>query len=344
MTEHEKWMTLACLEAEKGFGQTSPNPLVGAIAVGNSKVLSSGYHHRAGSGHAEVNCLQDNIDYSNATLYVTLEPCSTHGRTPPCTEKIIQSGITNVIIGNLDPNPAHAGKAISILQKAGISVTHNVLKEKCWKINLPFYKWIQTGTPFVHLKMAMTLDGKIATENGHSKWITGPEAREEVQKMRQRCDAIMVGGETIRQDNSSLTVQRNPWTQPQRYIWSSQQNWDQNLKVFQDEDHKKARLCKPINALSWEKLLKEMGSNETTCLLLEGGGELAANALNAGVVDQVSFFIAPKILTGKNSRPVTAGPSPTSLNEALNLQNIQTKNFGNDILIEGYLSDIWQFN
>ncbi|MCM8539941.1 MAG: bifunctional diaminohydroxyphosphoribosylaminopyrimidine deaminase/5-amino-6-(5-phosphoribosylamino)uracil reductase RibD, partial [Lentisphaeraceae bacterium] len=185
MNTNEKWMELACLEAEKAAGLTSPNPIVGAVAVKDGKLISKGFHKKAGTGHAEVNCLNDNIDFTGATLYVTLEPCSSHGRTPPCTEKVIKSGISEVFIGTLDPNPDHAGQAVKILEDAGISVKHGVLKERCWNLNLPFFKWIQTKRPLVILKMAMTLDGKIATKNGQSQWITGAEARNEVQVLRK---------------------------------------------------------------------------------------------------------------------------------------------------------------
>ena len=342
MTEHEKWMELACQEAEKAFGQTHPNPLVGAIAVEKGEIISAGYHHRAGEAHAEVNCLKDDLDFSKSTLYVTLEPCSTHGRTPPCTEKVIGSKVQKVVIGNLDPNPDHAGRAVKILEEAGIEVIHSVLQERCWNLNLPFYKWIQTNKPFVHLKMAMTLDGKIATKEGQSKWITGPEAREQVQLMRKECDAIMVGGETIRQDDSSLRVTLEKWDQPQRYIWSSKSDFSEKLKALKNDDGKSAIITKPQTTSEWNSLLTDMGKSEITCLLLEGGGELASNALQAGIVDKVSFFIAPKILGGRDSRTPVGGFSPSSLNEALELQNVLYSTYGKDLLIRGFLSEIWK--
>lgn len=342
MTSDEKWMELACQEAEKAQGLTSPNPVVGAITVKNGELLSSGYHKKAGTGHAEVNCLTDSIDFRDATLYVTLEPCSSHGRTPPCTERVIKSGIKKVFIGTLDPNPDHAGKAVEILKKAGIEVEHGILKERCWNLNLPFFKWIQTGKPLVTLKMAMTLDGKIATKSGKSQWITGEEARNEVQRLRKVSDAIMVGGETVRLDNPSLKVKETEFpAQPQRFIWSSQVEWDKSLKCF-DDDGKTAQLTKPQNKNEWNSFLEKIGSQEISSLLIEGGGELAANALESEIVDVVKFFIAPKILLGRDSRPVIGGSSPDSLSDALDLQNVSTKQFGNDILIEGFLSDIWE--
>lgn len=342
MTTDEKWMELACQEAQKAEGLTSPNPIVGAVAVKNGQLLSSGYHKKAGTGHAEVNCLKENIDYTGATLYVTLEPCSSHGRTPPCTEKVISSGITKVVIGTLDPNPDHAGNAINILEKENIKVKHGVLKDRCWQLNLPFFKWIQTGRPFVTLKMAMTLDGKIATKGGQSQWITGPEAREEVQRLRRISDAIMVGGETVRLDNPSLKVKDDNFpAQPQRYIWTSQNEWDQSLKCF-DDDGKTAKCVKPSDKKEWDDFLKDVASQELSSLLIEGGGELAASALHSGIVDAVKFFIAPKILLGRDSRPVIGGLSPESLNEALDLQNTSTAQYGKDYLIEGFLTDIWK--
>jgi diaminohydroxyphosphoribosylaminopyrimidine deaminase / 5-amino-6-(5-phosphoribosylamino)uracil reductase len=338
MTEDEKWMNLACDEAMLALGQTSPNPLVGAIAVKNGKLLSKGHHHKAGLAHAEVDCLKSNIDYTGATLYVTLEPCSTSGRTPPCTKKIIEKNISRVVIGTLDPNPEHAGAAIKILKEKGIEVTVNVAVDRCWKMNLGFFKWIRYKKPYVILKMAMTLDGKIATKDGQSKWITGPEAREKVQELRKWCGAIMVGGETVINDNCGLTVNQSNWQQPQRLIWSSRENFPKNLKVF-NADGAKATIIKPTNTNQWNQLLDELGQKDINSLLLEGGGELAANALAAGIVDQVSFFIAPKILLGRDSRPVVAGDSPFSLDEAISIINWQHEAIGSDLLITGYTNE-----
>lgn len=342
MKTDKDWMELACKEAEKATGLTSPNPIVGAVAVRGGKLLSSGYHHKAGSGHAEVECLKKGIDFKGATLYVTLEPCSTHGRTPPCTEAILIAGISKVVIGTLDPNPSHAGRAVKILQDRGIEVVHGVLKERCWNLNLPFFKWIRDKKPLVVLKMAMTLDGKIATKSGQSQWITGPESRQKVQDLRKASDAVMVGGETVRLDDPSLKVKEDNFAaQPQRYIWSSQTDWNKDLKCFA-KDGKSANVIKPTNKKEWLAELEKMGQDQITSLLIEGGGELAASALDAGIVDIVYFFIAPKILLGRDSRPVIGGNSPDSLAAALELQNTETSKFGNDILIKGFLSDIWK--
>ncbi|MCH2206604.1 MAG: bifunctional diaminohydroxyphosphoribosylaminopyrimidine deaminase/5-amino-6-(5-phosphoribosylamino)uracil reductase RibD [Lentisphaerales bacterium] len=341
MTDDEKWMNLACDEALKAFGQTSPNPLVGAVAVKDNKLISTGYHHKAGLAHAEVDCLKENIDYTGATIYVTLEPCSTHGRTPPCTQKIIDNKIKRVVIGTLDPNPDHAGRAVKILQDQNIDVTTNIISERCWSLNPGFFKWISQGKPYVILKMAMTLDGKIATKTGQSKWITGPEAREEVQRLRQWCDAIMVGGETVKLDDSGLKVALENWKQPKRYIWSSRKDLPENAKVF-DKDGAAAEYKKPIDKDSWNSFLTELADREYTSLLLEGGGELAANALSSDIVDEICFFIAPKILTGRDSRPVVGGLSPDSLDDSINVRKWAHKSFGNDLCITGYLNDLYQ--
>lgn len=341
MKSDEEWMNLACEEALKAFGQTSPNPIVGAVAIRDGELISSGYHHKAGEAHAEVNCLVDGIDFTGATLYVTLEPCSTFGRTPPCTQKIIDKKIKRVVIGTLDPNPDHAGKAVKILEKHNISVKTSVAAKRCWSLNPGFLKWISQKKPYVILKMAMTLDGKIATKGGQSKWITGPESREEVQKLRRWCDAIMVGGETVKLDNSGLKVNQKDWTQPQRYIWSSKKHLPSSAKVF-DDDGSSAIYEKPVSQSEWQDFLAELGANNYTSLLLEGGGELAANALKNKAVDEIRFFIAPKILTGRDSRSVVGGDSPESLSESLNIVHWQNQSFGEDICITGYLNNSWE--
>ncbi|MDD2479905.1 MAG: bifunctional diaminohydroxyphosphoribosylaminopyrimidine deaminase/5-amino-6-(5-phosphoribosylamino)uracil reductase RibD, partial [Victivallaceae bacterium] len=219
----QELMRKALQMAKKGWGLTSPNPIVGAIIVKNGEIVGQGYHAKAGDAHAEINAIRDaGKQADGADLYITLEPCSTHGRTPPCTEAIKNAGIKRVFIGALDPNPRHSGIALLILHEAGVQVFDNILREECENVNEAFFKWIATGKPFVLLKQAMTLDGKIATQSGVSQWITGPEARERVQWLRQWADAIMVGAGTARLDRPSLKV-RNPenWPrQPRRIVVS----------------------------------------------------------------------------------------------------------------------------
>ena len=333
----ENYMLAALELAEKAWGQTSPNPLVGAVVVKNNEIIGRGYHHCAGEAHAEVNALCDaGDDAQGADIYVTLEPCSTFGRTPPCTQAIIDAGIKKVFVGSVDPNPAHAGKGLEILKQAGIETVHGLEKETCDKLNEAFFVWITSGRPFVTLKMAMTLDGKIATAAGQSKWITGPAAREHVQYLRKWCDAIMVGGETVRQDSPGLIVRDVDvdWQQPLKLIATRSMNDKDLLKYFPD---KSARAVSPSSRKEWRDLLTELGKENITSLLIEGGGELAAEVLNAEIVNKVEFHIAPKILGGKDSRPVVGGESPLTLDEAKFLRDYKLEIAGNDIIVSGYL-------
>ncbi|MFA7230454.1 MAG: bifunctional diaminohydroxyphosphoribosylaminopyrimidine deaminase/5-amino-6-(5-phosphoribosylamino)uracil reductase RibD [Victivallaceae bacterium] len=335
---HTEYMKLAIKLAESAWGMTSPNPLVGAVIVTDGQIVGRGYHHRAGEPHAEVNALRDaGTSAAGADIYVTLEPCSTHGRTPPCTEAIIQSGIKRVFIGSTDPNPAHAGKGAQILKKAGIEVFCGIEKELCDRLNEAFFKWITLKKPFVILKMAMTLDGKIATADGESKWITGPEARARVQQLRKWADAIMVGGETVRRDCPSLTVRDEPeWLrQPERIIASRTFSPEELQEYFPEGN--KPQIISASSPAEWNNILLQLGEKQITALLIEGGGELAAEVLRAGIVDQIEFHIAPKILGGRDSRTVVGGKSPMSLAETLQLSRVKVETAGPDIIISGYL-------
>ncbi len=328
--------------ARMGWGLTSPNPMVGAVIVRDGEVIGRGYHFKAGEAHAEINALADaarhGSELKNATLYVTLEPCCTTGRTPPCTDAIIAAGIGRVVIGSLDPNPNHTGRGVELLEAAGIQTTTGVEQSECSELNRAFFKWIATGKPFVVLKMAMTLDGKIATESGDSKWITGIEARRRVQTLRRWADAIMIGGETVRQDEPKLTV-REPDTwprQPLRVIASRSMDDDELLKFFPDENFERVEL--ETNE-EWHSMLIRLGARGITALLIEGGGELAAAAIDAGAVDMVEFHIAPKLLGGRDSRPVLGGNNPDSMEFARKLHKVKVEHYGEDIAISGYLEE-----
>jgi diaminohydroxyphosphoribosylaminopyrimidine deaminase/5-amino-6-(5-phosphoribosylamino)uracil reductase len=315
------------------------------VVVSAGAIVGAGYHHRAGLPHAEVNALAAAGEQARgATLYVTLEPCSTSGRTPPCTQAIIRAGIRRVVIGCLDPNPKHAGQGVEILRQQGIEVISGVEERACLRLNEAFFHWIRTKRPLVMLKMAMTLDGKIAAQSGQSKWITGGQARSRVQKMRQWADAIMVGGETVRLDNPGLTV-RTPqgWPrQPQKLVWTrhTAADFDPDLAIFADPE-RPPRFVAPATPEQWQTLLEQLGAEDMTALLIEGGGELAAAALRAGIVDKLAFFIAPKILGGRGSRPVVGGENPLSLGEALPLKHITYEQVGKDLQITGYLNDVY---
>lgn len=333
----EKYMLQALELAKKAWGQTSPNPMVGAVVVKDDEIIGRGYHHRAGEAHAEVNALRDAGEKAKgANIYVTLEPCSTFGRTPPCTQAIIDAGIKKVFVGSVDPNPAHAGKGLEILKGAGIETVSGIAKEACDKLNETFFHWITTGKPFVILKMAMTLDGKIATAEGKSKWITGPAARKHVQHLRKWCDAIMIGGETVRKDSPGLIVRdtKKLWKQPLKLIATRSMNDNDLLEYFPD---KSARAISLDSSDQWHDLLTELGRENITALLIEGGGELAAETLNAGIVDKIEFHIAPKILGGKDSRPVVGGKNPITLDEAKFLRDYKLEIVGDDIIISGYI-------
>jgi diaminohydroxyphosphoribosylaminopyrimidine deaminase/5-amino-6-(5-phosphoribosylamino)uracil reductase len=367
------FMRQALRLARRGCGATSPNPMVGAILVKGGKIIGRGWHRRAGLPHAEIEALRDaqkrGHNPKGAILYVTLEPCCTHGRTPPCTEAIISAGIKKVIVGATDPNPKHAGKGFKILQRAGIEVAHGILGDECEELNEAFNHWIVSRTPFVTVKAAMTLDGKIATASGESKWITGEKARAHGMKLRQASDAILVGINTILADNPSLTARiQNSESRIQnkklrRIIFDSMARTPATAKVVGDEfaalttivvskiapKKRAAALAEKVNVLiapvkksqianrksqidlRW--LLKKLGAENVTSLLVEGGGEVNASFLLGGFAQRVAFFYAPKILGGRDSRKGVAGEGALKLADAIQLQEIEWKRIGEDLLM-----------
>jgi diaminohydroxyphosphoribosylaminopyrimidine deaminase/5-amino-6-(5-phosphoribosylamino)uracil reductase len=353
--------------AKRSYGMTSPNPLVGAVLVKSGKIIGRGWHRRAGLPHAEIEALRDAQKRGHnpraATLYVTLEPCCTHGRTPPCTDAIIAAGIKKVVVGATDPNPQHAGKGFKILRQAGVAVVHGILADECARLNEAFNHWIVHRTPFVTVKAAMTLDGKIATANGESKWITGEQARAAGMKLRQGGDAILVGINTILADNPSLTFRKRKQKSLRRIILDSLARTPLTAKVVSDEyaamttivvgkaapKKRVAALAKRVNILvaptrkaesgkrkaeidlRW--LLKKLGAENVTSLLVEGGGEVNASFLLGGFAQRVAFFYAPKILGGRDARKAVAGDGAKSLAEALQLRAVEWKRIGADLLL-----------
>ena len=335
-----EWMGLALDEARKGWGLCSPNPMVGAAVVDSGGRLAGlGHHAKAGGNHAEINALAavpKDVDLSRATLYVTLEPCSTYGRTPPCCDAIVRSGLRHVVVGCLDANPRHAGAGVERLRAAGVQVEvlpdGSAGHEACRRLNEHFFWWIRRRRPWVILKMGMSLDGKIALPDGQSRWITGPEARRHVQKLRQLAGMIMVGGRTARVDDPRLDV-REPagWPrQPIAAVWTSQ-TLPEGLRMMQVPG-REVVTAKPSTPEGWDGFLSEWGGREVSVLLLEGGGELAANALSCGIVNQVQFIIAPKVIGGRDSAPVVGGNAPACLAEALRLERVETRFLGEDLL------------
>lgn len=327
--------------ALRARGLTNPNPMVGAVLVRDGEVIGRGYHRRAGMPHAEIEALADarsrGNDAAGAELFVTLEPCSTVGRTGACTEAILRAGVSRVVVGCVDPNPRHAGRGLEVLRAAGVEVLSGVLECECAALNRSFFKWIVSGRPFVTLKLATTLDGRIATATGDSKWITGEAARSRVQALRRMADAVMVGGSTLRRDHPQLTV-REPadWPrQPLRIIATHRGVSAGELKEFFPDG--RVETADLPDSAAWGRFLDDLGRRQMIDLLIEGGGELAASALGAGAVDRVEFHVAGKILGGRDSRPAVGGASPEFLAQALKLRNLEVGRLGEDVKITGDL-------
>jgi diaminohydroxyphosphoribosylaminopyrimidine deaminase/5-amino-6-(5-phosphoribosylamino)uracil reductase len=371
--QDEPFMRLALRLARKATGFTSPNPLVGAVLVKGGKILGQGWHHRAGQPHAEIEALRDaerrGHSAKGATLYVTLEPCSTHGRTSPCCDAIRAHQIKRVVVAATDPNPKHSGRGFALLRTAGIAVGTDLLADESSRMNEAFNHWIVHRTPLVTVKAAMTLDGKIATASGDSKWITGEASREWAMKLRLAADAILVGVNTILADDPSLTWRSNakrraqPAKQLRRIILDSTARTPLTAKVVTDPLAAlttivvtKRAPTRRINSLRnrgvnvivaperrgridlrW--LLKHLGDEHVTHLLVEGGGEVNASFLEAGLAHRVAFFYAPKILGGRDSRRAVGGEGARSLKDVIPLRDVVWKKLGNDLLLLARVAD-----
>src|SRR5438067_13513908 len=280
---HEKFMRAALVEAEKASGTTSPNPAVGAVLVLRNRIIARGHHRRAGGDHAEIDCLRKLADPipAAAVLYVTLEPCSTRGRTAPCANYIIQLGVRRVVIGAVDPNPKHQGRAIGLLRAGGIDVRTGVLEDACTRLNEAFNKWIVTGEPFVIAKCGMSLDGYLTRPAGETRWLTSESSRSHAHQLRALVDAIIVGAETIRRDNPRLTVRKGPRrTQPWRVILTKSGRLPRNAIIFRDSV--KARTLVYRNK-SLRAVLRDLGERRVTSVVMEGGGDGVGQALDQGL-------------------------------------------------------------
>ena len=327
-------MRAALREAAKGIGLTSPNPAVGAVIVAGEKIIARGWHHAAGQPHAEIEALRKTKKARGATLYVTLEPCSTHGRTPPCTEAIVAEGIGRVVIGAIDPNPAHAGRGVKILKKAGVAVTAGVLAADCEALNKSFNKWIVTGLPYVHAKAGMSLDGRITRPPGEGQWITSPTSRAHAQKLRARVDAILIGAGTLRADNPRLTVRdvegppaaRQPW----RVVLTRSGDLPRGAHLFTDA-HKDKTLVYTHRSL--RAVLRDLGKRGITSILIEGGGDVLGQAFDARLVDEAHFYIAPLLLGGP--KPAVAGLGAASNDAGARIKNPRYENIGGDLYVFG---------
>ena len=372
MAADKQWMLMALKAAEKGRGQASPNPIVGACLVKGNRLISHGYHRAYGAPHAEVEALRAaGRRARGATLYVTLEPCSTYGKTPPCTEAILEAGISRVVIGALDPNPKHHRRGVAILKKHGIRVKTGVLREEAELQNEAFAKWARTGLPFVTLKMAQSLDGKIALPTGAGHWISSASARQWVHRLRRMHDAVLVGKNTVLQDDPRLTVRprllepkgsekngrvaREPW----RIVLDERGAVSPKARVFKGRGSsilvcseffvrsvlKKFRNTRvtifPLGSkngrLDLQALLRRLGSLGITSLLVEGGGEVAWSFFEGGFVDKIAWILAPKIIGGRDSKTSVEGAGVRSLTRALKVERTQMRRLGDDILLEGYV-------
>lgn len=327
-------MAAAIQEAERGIGYTSPNPAVGAVIEKAGEILSCGWHRQAGGPHAEIEALKalpDPASSDGATLYVTLEPCSTHGRTPPCTDAIIRAKFKRVVIGTLDPNPAHAGRALEILRQAGIETVCGVLEERCRRLNLAFNKWIVTKMPFVIAKAGMTLDARITRPHDEPRWITNDESRSDTHRLRARVDAILVGGETVRVDDPQLTVRGIPGArQPLRVVVTKSGNLPVKAKVLTDEY--KDRTCVFVGR-SLRAVLEQLGRQAVTSVLIEGGMRTLGEAFDERLVDQACFYIAPLLSGGP--KLVTGGLGAGATAESPRIVNAEYTRFGDDLRLLG---------
>jgi diaminohydroxyphosphoribosylaminopyrimidine deaminase/5-amino-6-(5-phosphoribosylamino)uracil reductase len=354
-----KRLHLAFRLARRGFGRTSPNPMVGAVLVKNGKVIGQGWHHRAGEPHAEIEALRSAKENpKGATLFVTLEPCCTHGRTPPCTGAIIAAGLKRVVVAALDPNPAHRGRGLQILRKAGISVSHGLLAEQELRLNEAFRHWIVHRTPFVTVKAAMSLDGKIATRAGQSKWITGPEARAYGMTLRTGADAILVGVNTIVMDDPGLTL-RQPGFEDKRLrrivldpaariplrskvVADKLAPWTTVVVTQAASPRRLTALRRRVRVLQapvrnggidlpW--LLRKLGRDQVTSLLVEGGGETNASFLLQRLAHRVAFFYAPMVLGGRDAPKAVASGGFLDLTDRIVLRDVQWRRLGGDLLL-----------
>jgi diaminohydroxyphosphoribosylaminopyrimidine deaminase/5-amino-6-(5-phosphoribosylamino)uracil reductase len=363
------WMHLALRLARRGYGRTSPNPMVGAVLVHRNREIGRGWHRRAGEPHAEIEALNQararGANPNHATLYVTLEPCSTHGRTPPCTDALRAAELQRIVVGTTDPNPKHAGRGLALLRRAGISVDAGILESECAALNEAFNHWIVHRTPWVTVKAAMTLDGKIATATGQSKWITGERARTHAVRLRLGHDAILVGIQTILADDPQLTARpamvRNARSaQPpkilRRFVLDTHARTPLSARVVADDPLHATTIvvssrapAKRVNALAkhvnvlvapscqgrldlaW--LLCRLGQESVTSLLVEGGGEVQASFLLGGLAHRIAFYYAPKILGGRHDLKAVAGIGARGWDEIVQFSEIRHRQLGPDLFL-----------
>lgn len=359
--ENLKYMQLAIELAKKAEGKTSPNPIVGAVIVKDGEVIGRGFHEKAGMPHAEIvamNSIKDKSLLNGSTLYVTIEPCCHYGRTGPCTKEIISAGIKEVYAATIDPNPKNNGKGARELKKAGITVNIGLMENEARKMNESFIKFVTRSKPFVIMKTAMSIDGKTATRTGQSKWISSEESRHYVHQLRNKVDAVIVGVNTVLYDNPSLTTKIHNGKDPLRIILDSTLKIPLNARILSDKNAMIATTLKydrekkialeregigvivvksSTEKVDLKELMNELSIRGITHIMIEGGSEVNASALEAGIVDKLIYFIAPKIIGGVDAKPAIGGKGIKDMSDVMNLKNVEIKQLGPDIVMEGYL-------
>ncbi len=357
---HENMMRRALSLARKGIGKTSPNPVVGCVIVREGVVVGEGWHRKAGTPHAEVHALREAGPLARgADVYVTLEPCSHFGRTPPCADALVAAGVARVFVGMVDPNPTVCGKGITRLEAVGIQVITGVLGKECRLINEPFVKHVSTGLPFLTLKSALTLDGKTATALGDSRWITNDKSRRYVHQLRAEVDAVMVGVGTLLADNPELTVRHVKGKNPLRIIVDSSLKIPNESRVLGDDlargtiiattsdDQERIgfletrgaqviRCASDKGRVDLRDLMQRLGAKGIQSILLEGGSELAGAALRQGLIDKFILFYAPIVLGGAAGIGLFGGKSVERMGRAFRLETARVRRFGGDVMIEAY--------
>ena len=362
---NQDYMKRALELAKKAMGYTSPNPMVGCVVVKDGRIVTEGYHERCGEYHAERNALTKcSEDLTGATMYVTLEPCCHQGKTPPCTDIILERGIGKVYVGSMDPNPKVAGKGVQMLREAGVTVVEDFMREECDQLNPVFFHYITTKTPYVVMKYAMTLDGKIATKTGASKWITGESARKEVQHMRHQYMGIMAGIGTVLADDPMLNVRVEGWKSPVRIVcdsklriplgsqivksaekyrtivaYAEQKNAEEKIKILHTMGVETIYCPDEKNQIDLKKLMADLGNRGIDSILLEGGGTLNDSALRAGIVKEVQAFVAPKLFGGVAGKTPVEGIGVELPSEAVELKYTDICQIGEDIRIKCQVCD-----
>jgi len=361
LKNHAYFMRLAMKLAMKAKGKTAPNPMVGALVVKDGKIIGKGYHEKAGLAHAEVIALDEAANKAKgAVLYVTLEPCAHFGKTPPCVERIIKSGVKKVIVGMVDPNPLNNGRGVSILKQHKIKVEVGLLEQELKRLNEVFIKYITKKIPYVTVKVGQSLDGKIATKNGDSKWITSDKSRSYAHRLRQNFDAIMVGVNTVIRDNPTLEAWLSK-KRPIKIMVDSRLSIPQGANIFaknsqviiatlpissgQETENRKilAQKAKILEVkekegqVNLKDMLHKIARLGITNILVEGGGTLIGSLFDEGLVDKVLFFISPKIVGGKEAIGSVMGKGVTRIDKAIRLKEVNLKRIGEDFLVEGYV-------